>query len=203
VREHVPASAARTLRELHLIVQAAARRRTGRQVCVHLFAPGGGPRLAADDGLVSALPSTVIECRLVTTARVTSCEPLWGPEQGGTTVTLHGHDFDTVGTSARIQFGSSSVPCQRIDSSRLRCRTPPHAAGIIRVVLQHCEDEDATDSNRDAEDEGATFEFVRLEAAYDAIFATTNSFCPMRARNATTREQMHDEQTPDEAIHKP
>ena len=46
------------------------------------------------------------------------------------------------------------------------------------MKLLRCEDDEP--SADDDDDDDATYEYIRLEAAYDAIFATTNSFCPVR-----------------------
>ena len=63
----------------------------------------------------------------------------------------------------------------------------------MRVELVRCVDDEpgqavaaaaaaASEDERDDEADCATFEFLRLEAAYDMVFATTNSHCPLRTR---------------------
>ena len=57
--------------------------------------------------------------------------------------------------------------------NEVRCIAPDHPPGIVNVRLVRCEEDDFD------EDE-ASFEFVRLETAYEVLFATTNSHCPVR-----------------------
>ena len=70
------------------------------------------------------------------------------------------------------------MQCECVNDTTLRCLAPVHPVGIVRVVLLRCEDEAAVS---DDEEDEASFEFVRLEHVYDKIFATTNSFCPVRS----------------------
>merc|ERR1740130_2122053 len=104
-----------------------------------------------------------------------------------------------------VRFGSVSVPCERINDTTLCCLSPSHPPGIVKVSLVRCNsishnhnhnnnrnNSNLTDNNRrileeDDDDEElqdeTTFEYVRLGAAFDAIFATTNSYCPLRSRS--------------------
>ena len=78
--------------------------------------------------------------------------------------------------TTRLQFGCVTIAVASVESdTTLYCRSPPHPTGIASVRLLRCEDEGPYD-----ELDTASFEFVRLEAAYDAIFSSTNSFCPIR-----------------------
>ena len=104
----------------------------------------------------------------------------------------------SFGVTARVMFGSTSVPCEAINSSMLRCRTPTHEAGVVRVQLIRCEDDEPAVDGDDDDGDVATFEFVRLETAYDRIFATTNSFCPVRSS-----QQEEDDQMKADAAHDP
>lgn len=118
----------------------------------------------------------------------TTCEPLWGPEKGSTLVLVHGEAFDLLDPRQLwVLFGSSAVPCDRVSDTLLRCRAPAHGAGIVDVRLRRCEGDGAAGAAA-AQEAGdvdlATFEFVRLEAAYDQIFARTNSFCPFGSPSA-------------------
>ena len=182
VRQCISLDGLTCARELHALVQSAARERVGRNVTVQLSADGAV--LPADETPVAALRHLrELRCTLSTRPRVLRCEPLWGPEQGQTTVRIHGESFEGVGASARVRFGSVDVPCQRVSSTTLRCQTPAMPAGIVAVSLRRCEDDDAGDDG-----DAATYEFVKLESAYDAIFATTNSFCPVRGARAEEEE---------------
>ena len=60
------------------------------------------------------------------------------------------------------------------------CRTPAHAPATVSVRLLGCEAEQGGGGGgSDASGATACFEFVRLEHMYDAIFASTNSHCPL------------------------
>lgn len=169
--ERMPVLAGDSTLDLYRRIETAACARLGEHVAVQLCA--NGRRIVADYTLLSSLGTRVISCVLLTRARLERCEPLWGPEQGGTSINVHGCGFHGVGDSARLRFGSVVVACERINDCTLRCRAPPHPTGIVRVTLMRCEDDDS-------DDDTASFNYVRLEAAYDTIFATTNSFCPTR-----------------------
>ena len=93
---------------------------------------------------------------------------------------IHGTGFSSLGGFAQLTFGSVVISILEIVSdSLLRCRSPPHHAGIVSVRLSRC----AQLPHHELELDTASFEFVRLEAAYDTIFATTNSYCPIRSAN--------------------
>jgi hypothetical protein len=59
----------------------------------------------------------------------------------------------------------------------------------VRVSLLRCQDDQPTADDDD--DDGASFNYVRLETAFDAIFATTNSFCPLREGHAAEDASVH------------
>ena len=91
---------------------------------------------------------------------------------------VHGFGFtvDIFGAAcnARIGFGTThSVPCWRISDTLLGCRAPAHPPATVAVRLLGCE---AQGQGGGAE---ACFEYRRLEHMYDAIFASTNSYCPI------------------------
>lgn len=183
VRECVPCDAAGTLRGLYTLVEHAARQRL-KQHSLSVILAADGETLPADDTPASTLVSTIVHCNLISRPRLLVCEPLCGPDHGGTHVIIHGESLSTC-SSARVRFGAAVVPCvqdrQQDGAVVLRCQAPKHELGIVRVTLLRCEDD--APSEGDDDDDRATFEFVRLEAAYDAIFATTNSFCPIRSRD--------------------
>ena len=164
-----------TVRDLHRVVENAACQRLGRKVSVLLGVEGVS--LPTDDAPVSTLQGlAVLEATLCLSPRLLSVSPLWGPAGGdaSTLVTIRGEGLAAVGGSARISFGGTIVSCERVDATTLRCHAPGHAPGIVQVSLLRCEEEDVEDE--------ATFQYVRLETALDAIFATTNSFCPVRSQ---------------------
>jgi hypothetical protein len=176
-----------TMRNLYRLVESAACQRLGRRVVPILSSRG--IVLPADDTSVStklAGGDTVVECNLAAVRpRVLRVSPLWGPEGGMTLVDLHGEGFEQIGMNARVAFGSVAVPCERVSGSVLRCRTPCHAPGLVKVSLLRCEPNMASAASRnvvdDDDDDQASFQFVRFESAIDAIFSTTNSFCPVRS----------------------
>jgi hypothetical protein len=76
----------------------------------------------------------------------------------------------------RVLFGTELVKARRISDSELCVVSPPHEAGIVTVRCPCARGSvDGSDS-----DLFATFQYVRLENLYDAIFASTNSHCPVR-----------------------
>ena len=163
---------ASTHADVYQICESVARERLGPSVAVQLYA--GNQKLSRDSSAISGCMH--VECIILSRPRLLHVEPLCGPEHGSTTVFIHGTGFDGIQTlaSARVRFGAAEVALERLSDSILRCRTPAHPAGIVAVALVRCEDD------ADTADDTATFQFVRLEAAYDTIFATTNSFCPLR-----------------------
>lgn len=74
---------------------------------------------------------------------------------------------------ACVSCGQAGVPCERVSETVLRCSAPPRAAGLVSVQLRRCEEGEAGVLGT------ATFLFMRLEAACEAIFASTNSFGPL------------------------
>ena len=196
VREQVPLHAATTLSILYTIVEQAARTRLNQRR-VHARLLANGAVLPNDDTPTSTLLSTVVECQLISKPRIEKCEPLFGSIAGNTHVVIHGSSLAGLGETARVMFGSTSVPCEAINSSMLRCRTPTHEAGVVRVQLIRCEDDEPAVDGDDDDGDVATFEFVRLETAYDRIFATTNSFCPVRSSQQEEDDQMKADATRD------
>lgn len=178
VRERVDAAAIGTLRQLSRSVEE----RVGERIALWLFTGDGVP-LPADDTPLTALPANSI-VRVRTRARVHRVEPLWGPDHGGTTCNIVGVGFSALSNAAaRVQFGAVSVPCEFVSDTCLRVRTPAHPIGLVRVRLLRCENDNADEGADDLEDSGS-FEFIRLENAWDRVFATTNSFCPVRRSDA-------------------
>jgi hypothetical protein len=186
--------------------------------------------------ILEAPPLPTLTIRPLILPRLLQLGPLWGPEEGGTLIRLHGEglfsqsllllqtmvgeaaaavDSTTTATSSsnnnnndrgvpHVRFGSVSVPCERINDTTLCCLSPPHPPGIVKVSLVRCNSISHNNHNNshnnhnnhltgnnnrilleeDDEDEQdeTTFEYVRLGAAFDTIFATTNSYCPLRSR---------------------
>lgn len=142
-----------------------------------------------------SVDSTVhVVCKpLVVAPRLCGSEPLMGPISGGTPVCLHGEGF-TQGqgfgsSNVCVAFGSRIVPCKRITDTTLSCVSPAHPAGVVTIRLL-CRNQRTLEMQPlfGHEADGATFEFVRLETMYDAIFSTTNAFCPIRQRAADAIE---------------
>ena len=179
-QETVPDSVLRvmpTMRLLHQHIETAAMQRLSLSaVSAQLSWPDGTPLTGASP---QQLLRATIRCRLYTRAQLIRCEPLCGPAAGGTVVAVHGKGFCNMRETTRVRFGCVTVAVTSVESdTMLYCRSPPHPTGIASVRLLRCEDEGTGDDDLDT----ASFEFVRLEAAYDAIFASTNSFCPIRSR---------------------
>eukprot|EP00928_Gymnodinium_smaydae_P097584 TRINITY_DN887_c0_g1_i1.p1 TRINITY_DN887_c0_g1~~TRINITY_DN887_c0_g1_i1.p1 ORF type:complete len:246 (-),score=28.98 TRINITY_DN887_c0_g1_i1:332-1009(-) len=172
--------------ELYDQVRSAALARLGSKVDVVLAHSGEILPVATD--LLSTFgvePQSQIDAicsPVVGPPKLASCEPRMGPISGGTSLKLHGEGF-TVGRGFSTQhlcarFGGQLVPCWRVDDSTLSCVSPPHAPGCVTISVE-CRGllygfEDALRAD------GATFEYVRLEAMYDLIFARTNRHCPVR-----------------------
>ncbi|OEU12053.1 hypothetical protein FRACYDRAFT_270507 [Fragilariopsis cylindrus CCMP1102] len=191
--------------------------------------------------ILEAPPLPTLTTRLLL-PRLLQLVPLWGPEEGGTLIRLHGEGLfsqslpllqtmageaaaadSTTSSSSNnnnnnnnsndrgvphVRFGSVSVPCERINDTTLCCLSPPHPPGIVKVSLVRCRHISHSNNNNnnnninnnsnltgnnnriileeDDDDEElqdeTTFEYVRMGAAFDAIFATTNSYCPLRSR---------------------
>jgi len=114
--------------------------------------------------------------------RVSRCEPPFGPTSGGTPVKLHGEGFiDGLGfggPALHIRFGQQIVPARKVSDSTLLCVAPPHPVGPVRVRL-----------GCGGEEHDALYEFVSPERMYDAIFASTNSYCPIRSKEEGEEEK--------------
>jgi len=152
---------------------------------------------------------TIVEAPPLTRSpRLLQLGPLWGPEEGGTLIRLYGEGLSSSvaaesSTSSNnrgvphVRFGSSvSVPCERINDTTLCCLSPQHPPGIVKVSLVQCgishnNNSQLTGSNIILEDDldETTFEYVRMGAAFDAIFATTNSYCPLRSQQQQQQKQ--------------
>jgi len=163
---------------------------------------------------------TVVEPPSVTRSpRLLRLGPLWGPEEGGTLLRLHGEGFlspllqrrmgevtDSSTSSnnrsvLHVRFGSSvSVPCEQINDTTLCCLSPQHPPGIVKVSLVRCGISHNNNNNnnnqltggrirQEEELDETTFEYVRMGAAFDAIFATTNSYCPLRSQQQQQQKQ--------------
>jgi hypothetical protein len=154
---------------------------------------GDGAHVPAADVPLASLglgASSTVVCSLAPVVQVACCEPSVGPDAGGTMVRIHGEGFTeaTFGAAshARVEFGGHAVPCWRMSDTLLGCRTPAHAPATVSVRLLGCEAEHGGSGGgggggggSDASGATACFEFVRLEHMYDAIFASTNSHCPL------------------------
>jgi len=178
IREQLHVEDTSTVRFLHHTVETMASQRLGRRVRAVLSIDGTRPE---QEALVSTLGGNTVNCQLVEVyipPKLLRVSPLWGPEGGSTRVHLHGDNL-SLPPSTRIRFGSTSVPCEFIEGEMF-CRTPLHPPGIVNVSLMRCEEDETMDE--------ATFEFVRLEAAFDVTFARTNAFCPLRS------QQQHDDE---------
>jgi hypothetical protein len=68
-------------------------------------------------------------------AVVTSIHPVNGPEVGGTVVVISGQNF-VQSASLFCLFGlGAQIPATWIHSTAIRCSTPPHTAGAVRVEV--------------------------------------------------------------------
>ncbi len=188
VREKIERRALTTA-DLHALVLADVKRRAPHVLRYAVQLTAAGTMLPVDGTLLTAIPSDEIAVTVTSAPRLLRCTPLWGT--GSTAVTVHGVGLDSVGASARLRFGAVDVPCERLNSSALRCIAPAnHPPGIVRVTLVRCEEDEGSE-----EEDEASFEFVRIEAAYDVVFATTNSHCPVRDRELDrhqSEEEMRD-----------
>jgi len=131
-----------------------------------------------------------------------SCEPCFGPQGGGNTIKIHARGFSISQRflALQIEFGSQMVPATRVSETLLLCVAPPHAAGPVTVrLLCGVAGRDHV-THRESE---TLYEYVREELMYDAIFASTNSHCPVQhvlprgAREANTT-CTNDDQVPEE-----
>ena len=169
-----------TVRAFYAMLQHEVRRTLGDETAsVQLFSEGGHG-IPADETPLLQLHTNRVHCRISTRARLMQCEPLSGPSKGGTIVRIHGKGLLNLrASSAWVRFGTVDVPVLDVVSdTEIRCRSPAHVTGIVRVRLLRCEDDR---NNDDAdEDDAASFEFLRLEHIYDAIFSTANRFCPLQ-----------------------
>jgi hypothetical protein len=76
---------------------------------------------------------------------VVAVTPATGPAAGGTTVTIHGDDFRA---GARVRFGSSeSGSVTVVNSSKIVCTSPLHAAGTVDVTVENSDSQAATKGN--------------------------------------------------------
>lgn len=172
IRESVLRTAL-TVADLHaLVVANLAQRAPHLSTHTVQLTVGGSIILPVDGTPLTAIQSDVVQCTVRCAPQLLRCAPLWGAG-GCTVVTVHGVGLEAVGGSPRLRFGRVDVPCQRTSSTTIRCIAPDHPPGIVNVRLVRCEEDDSD------EDE-ASFEFVRLETAYEVLFATTNSHCPVR-----------------------
>lgn len=172
IRESVQRTAL-TVADLHaLVVANLAQRAPHLSTHTVQLTVGGSIILPVDGTPLTAIQSDVVQCTVRCAPQLLRCAPLWGAG-GCTVVTVHGVGLEAVGGSPRLRFGRVDVPCQRTSSTTMRCIAPDHPPGIVNVRLVRCEEDDFD------EDE-ASFEFVRLETAYEVLFATTNSHCPVR-----------------------
>ncbi|GMI31215.1 hypothetical protein TrCOL_g9005 [Triparma columacea] len=183
---------------LYDVIKQTARSRVGMSVDASVFF--GEVLLPADTSTLQEWgisAASKVFAVLSPVPQVTSCSPCQGPEGGGTAVRLKGRGFvlPTLGGSGmassmlvqqvpavsaqgevRVLFGTELVKARRISDSELCVVSPPHEAGIVTVRCPCARGSvDGSDS-----DLFATFQFVRLENLYDAIFASTNSHCPVR-----------------------
>ena len=177
--ERLPSSSlAWTAKALYGYVTAAARAELGTDGVAAVLLHAGATLPRAECSLTSfgIDESTVLRCAIVASARALRCEPSIGPATGGTLVRVHGEGFTEAsgfGSSVRMSFGPGlTVPCWRESDHVLCCRTPAHAPGPVDIRLVSC-------VSAEDDEMGAAFEYIRPEAVYDAIFASTNSNCPV------------------------
>lgn len=86
------------------------------------------------NGLASSVPPTGIFFNYEGYPTITSIEPLFGPVQGGTLVSIRGEGF-TFSSGLRARFGSASVPMTFVNAQELRCISPPSSAGEASVFF--------------------------------------------------------------------
>jgi len=66
---------------------------------------------------------------------VTSITPDTGPAAGGTDVTIGGIEFGDEQGSGSVTFGGQAAAIVNWSDTEIVCQTPPHAAGLVEVVV--------------------------------------------------------------------
>lgn len=66
---------------------------------------------------------------------VTSIAPDTGPSAGGTEVTIGGIEFGSVPGSGSVTFDGQVASIVTWSDTEIVCTTPPHAAGVVEVVV--------------------------------------------------------------------
>jgi DNA-binding beta-propeller fold protein YncE len=69
---------------------------------------------------------------------ITSVTPAGGPIAGGTPVIINGTGFGTSQGTGSVMFGGIPIPATDITSwtnTEIKCKTPPHACGLVNVVV--------------------------------------------------------------------
>jgi IPT/TIG domain/RTX calcium-binding nonapeptide repeat (4 copies) len=84
-----------------------------------------------------------VNCELPAPPGVTGISPSSGPETGGTTVTVSGHDF--LGVSA-VRFGSTSATSFKVTSPTSIEAVSPAGSGTVDVTVETTDDTSATSS---------------------------------------------------------
>ena len=143
-----------------------------------IIIPRSSQRLSSygfsSDSTVRVIISSAVQESETPVLRLISCEPAFGPVDGGTVVSVRGSGFHSGMSSLRVKFGALFVPAQVVSSTVLQCVSPAQAgAGLVSVHI-HCNADLHLNAGK------ALFEYFRLENLYDAIFATTNANCPVR-----------------------
>lgn len=76
---------------------------------------------------------------------VTEVVPAIGPVPGGTEVEIRGQDFLNVGDGAVVTFGGVVATCETVDSTLIRCTTPPQTeAGFVDVTVTNIDGQSFT-----------------------------------------------------------
>ena len=66
---------------------------------------------------------------------ITAVNPDHGPASGGTSVTITGSDFTSVGTTTVTFGGTAATGVSVVNSTTLTCSTPAHASGTVNVTV--------------------------------------------------------------------
>jgi hypothetical protein len=63
-------------------------------------------------------------------------EPIYGPKNGGTTVTVYGANFQDFDQYLRCSFGTKSVTAQYLGPGKLYCKSPYSDTVIARMPFR-------------------------------------------------------------------
>ncbi|MFN2387002.1 MAG: IPT/TIG domain-containing protein [Thermoanaerobaculia bacterium] len=92
------------------------------------------------DGMVGTIQVVSDACP----PTVSSISPTWGPVAGGSLVTLSGACF---APGATVTFGGAAATGVTVAATTITATTPPHAAGLVAVVVTNPDTQNATVPN--------------------------------------------------------